>query len=254
VTPIGSYRSFPCVAPYTRRFALLQQRFGDRASHRADAAAAPVTRMGFAMFLPFAFCSLRKGFEFGQNGGEKFRNRRMNMHCALYYRIRRLRIHDVQQNVNYFIVDHDSAGRMKSGMALDHRTIFQSSQPFLYAPVRPSGNFILACFNTFHIDADIAIDSKTIFGTSASNMGRVRAGNERLCWYTSRIDTGATKLVAFNNGDRHARIRKPRSQRRTCLAGPDNDGIELSRHEAPSFKEDRRPLGQRPLQSPCAGP
>jgi hypothetical protein len=149
VTPIGSYRSFPCVAPYTRRFALLQQRFGDRASHRADAAAAPVTRMGFAMFLPFAFCSLRKGFEFGQNGGEKFRNRRMNMHCALYYRIRRLRIHDVQQNVNYFIVDHDSAGRMKSGMALDHRTIFQSSQPFLYAPVRPSGNFILACFNTF---------------------------------------------------------------------------------------------------------
>ena len=25
------------------------------------------------------------------------------MHCALYYRIRRLRIHDVQQNVNYFI-------------------------------------------------------------------------------------------------------------------------------------------------------
>ena len=25
------------------------------------------------------------------------------MHCALYDRIRRLRIHDVQQNVNYFI-------------------------------------------------------------------------------------------------------------------------------------------------------
>ena len=25
------------------------------------------------------------------------------MHCELYYRIRRLRIHDVQQDVNYFI-------------------------------------------------------------------------------------------------------------------------------------------------------
>jgi len=25
------------------------------------------------------------------------------MHCALYHRVRRLRIHDVQQNVNYFI-------------------------------------------------------------------------------------------------------------------------------------------------------
>src|SRR6266481_2663783 len=85
-----------------------------------------------------------------------------------------------------FIVDHDSPGRMKSGMALDHRTVFQSSQPFLYSPVRPSGNFILACLNTFHVDADIAIDNKTIFGTSARNMGRVGAGNERLCWYTSR--------------------------------------------------------------------
>jgi hypothetical protein len=71
----------------------------------------------------------------------------------------------------------------------------------------------LRALTRFHIDADIAIDSKTIFGTSASNMGRVRAGNERLCWYTSRIHTGATKVVAFNNGDRHARVRKPRSQR-----------------------------------------
>jgi len=25
------------------------------------------------------------------------------MHCALFYRIRRLRIHGVQQNMNYFI-------------------------------------------------------------------------------------------------------------------------------------------------------
>src|SRR5262245_33731487 len=79
-----------------------------------------------------------------------------------------------------FIIDHDSAGRLKAGMALDDRTIFESSQPFLYALVRPSGNFILACFNTFHINADIAIDNKTIFGASASKVGDVGAGNERL--------------------------------------------------------------------------
>jgi hypothetical protein len=132
-----------------------------------------------------------------------------------------------------FIIDHDSAGRLKASMALDDRTIFKSSQRFLYAAVRPSGNFILACFNTLHIDAHIAIDNKTIVGASASNMGRVRAGNERLCRYASRIHTGATKLVAFDNGDCHARGRKPRSQRRAGLAGPDDDGIEMSRHEGP---------------------
>jgi len=49
------------------------------------------------------YCLLRKGFQSRQDGGEKFRNRRMNMHCALYYRIRRLCIHDVQQDVNDFI-------------------------------------------------------------------------------------------------------------------------------------------------------
>src|SRR5262245_34668637 len=122
-------------------------------------------------------------------------------------------------------------------MALDERTVCQSSQPFLHTSVRPSGNFILACFHAFHVDAHIAVDSKTIFGTSAGNICRVRAGNERLCRDTSRIHTGATKLVTFNNGDCHARGREPRSQRRACLAGPDDDGIELSRHEAPPLRK-----------------
>ena len=54
-------------------------------------------------FSCIRFAALGKGFQFGQNGGEKFRNRRMNMHCALYNRIRRLRIHGVQQNLDYFI-------------------------------------------------------------------------------------------------------------------------------------------------------
>ena len=46
---------------------------------------------------------LRKRFQFGQDGGEIFRNRRMDMHCTLYDRIWSLCIHDVQQNVNDFI-------------------------------------------------------------------------------------------------------------------------------------------------------
>ena len=33
-----------------------------------------------------------------------------------------------------FIVNHDSVGRLKAGMALDDRTIFKSSQPFSRLP------------------------------------------------------------------------------------------------------------------------
>src|SRR5947208_2175403 len=63
---------------------------------------APVTTAVFCGALMVGYL-LRKGFEFGQDGGEIFRDRRMNMHGALDYRIRRLRIHDVQQDLNDFI-------------------------------------------------------------------------------------------------------------------------------------------------------
>ena len=68
-------------------------------------------------------------------------------------------------------------------------------------------------------------------------MGCGRAGNERLGWYASRIHTGATKFVAFDYGDRHTCVREPRRQRRACLAGPNDDGVESSRHEAPRLRK-----------------
>src|SRR5439155_1963215 len=86
-----------------------------------------------------------------------------------------------------FIIDHDRPGRLKASMALDDRTIFKSSQPLLYASGRLSADFIFARLNTFHIDAHLTIDLKAVFGAAASNMGRVRTGNERLCRYTSCI-------------------------------------------------------------------
>jgi hypothetical protein len=51
--------------------------------------------------------------------------------------------------------------------------------------------------------------------------------------------------VPFNNGGCHARGRKPRSQSRACLAGPDDDGIELSRHEAPPLGSSQATFGER---------
>ena len=109
-------------------------------------------------------------------------------------------------------IDHNSAGRLEAGMALNDSAILKSAQPVLHSLVRPSGNIILARFDTFHIDVHIASNRKTIFGASASNMGRVRTGNECLGRDTTRIHTCATELVAFDNGDGHARGRKPRSR------------------------------------------
>src|ERR1041384_1346350 len=46
---------------------------------------------------------LLKRFQLGQDGGQVFRNRRMNMHSTLDDRVWSLRVHDVQQNMNNFI-------------------------------------------------------------------------------------------------------------------------------------------------------
>ena len=59
--------------------------------------------MGIARPLLLALRLSRKRLQFGQDGGEIFRDCWMNVHCALDDRIWRLRIHDIQQNVNDFI-------------------------------------------------------------------------------------------------------------------------------------------------------
>jgi hypothetical protein len=136
-----------------------------------------------------------------------------------------------------FVVDHDGVGRLKASMALDDRTILESPQPFFYAPVRPSGDFILACPDTLHIDAHIAIDDKSKLSASTSNVACMRAGNERLCRNTPCVYACATKFAAFNNRDRLTRGRKACRQRWTSLPCPDDDCIKMPRHEAPPVEK-----------------
>jgi hypothetical protein len=64
------------------------------------------------------FFLLRKRPQFGKDDRQIFRHRRMNVHGALDDRIRRLRIHHVQQNVNYFIAS-DFKNRCTIALAAD---------------------------------------------------------------------------------------------------------------------------------------
>src|SRR6267143_1692784 len=73
---------------------------------------------------------LRKGFQFGQDGGEKFCNCRMNMHCALYDRIRRLRIHGVQQYVNDFIASGTKDRRTENLFCVSIHSDFDEAVSF----------------------------------------------------------------------------------------------------------------------------
>src|SRR5690349_14409725 len=56
-------------------------------------------------------------------------------------------------------------------------------------------------------------------------MNCVRAGNHCFFRDTSRVHTGATKLVTFDDGHGLACIRKSRSQRGSCLPRADDDRV-----------------------------
>jgi hypothetical protein len=45
----------------------------------------------------------RHGFQFSENGWQQFSNGGMNMHGALHHRVLRLRIHQVQNTMDYFV-------------------------------------------------------------------------------------------------------------------------------------------------------
>src|SRR5262249_29489031 len=93
----------------------------------------------------------------------------------------------------------------------------------------------LARFYTLHINSHVAC-GETIFVASPSYMGSICACNHRLCGDTSRVHAGPAKFVAFDDSDRLSPSRKPRRQGRACLAGPDDDCVEvLHAASAPSI-------------------
>ncbi len=155
----------------------------------------------------------------------------------------------------HFIIDANAPGRLESRMSLNHRAVGKSSKPLLHTPVRPPRYFIFTSFDALHVDAHIAVDHKTVFRASASDMGCVGTRNERFCGNTPGIHARSTKLVPFDDRDPHSCRGKPRCQRRTSLAGTDDNGVKVSAHNASAASE---PLdsgnSRRGDRSPCRSP
>src|SRR5438552_9665919 len=84
--------------------------------------AEPVTRIGVPMFV-----LLCEGFQFGHYSWQIFSNRGMNVHRALDHRVRRLRVHDVQQNVDDFIAANPENRRTQNLFCLSiHADLHES--------------------------------------------------------------------------------------------------------------------------------
>ena len=86
------------------------------------------------------FCLLGKRLQLGQDGGEIFRHRRMDVHGAPYHCMRGFRIHDVQQDVNYFVASGPQDSRTQNLFCFRINSDFDKALcfTFLNGPAHPA--------------------------------------------------------------------------------------------------------------------
>src|SRR6266404_8680374 len=54
------------------------------------------------------------------------------------------------------------ASVLETRVAVIHRAVLEAPHPLFHTLVRASGNFVLACFHSFHVDADFAADRNAV--------------------------------------------------------------------------------------------
>ena len=73
---------------------------------------------------------------------------------------------------------------------------------------------------------DVAVQHDAVVGGAPREMRRVRAGDQRLGRHAAGVHAGAAEQLALDERDRHAGAGQPAGERRSGLAGPDDDGVE----------------------------
>jgi len=72
-----------------------------------------------------------------------------------------------------------------------------------------------------------AMSTKTTIGPPPRQMCKARAGHHRLGRRAPVVDAGATEMLALDQRHAAPGCGQTRTQERTGLAGPDDDGVEL---------------------------
>jgi hypothetical protein len=113
-------------------------------------------------------------------------------------------------------------------MAFINFAAVETFQPFLDAITRPPGHMILSGLDSLHIDGDFARDLYAEVCRAASHVRGIGAGHQRFGRCATGIDAGTAKELALNHRYSSSRAGQTICQRRSCLAGSDDDGIVAS--------------------------
>ena len=116
-------------------------------------------------------------------------------------------------------------------MTLIDGQVLHILEPTGHALIGLADDAILSGLDPPHVDGDAAIDDNTEVGPATCHIRRPGTCDEGLGRDAPDVDTGPAKQFAFDNSHLHADAGQPSSERRTGLAGPDDDGVEFLIHE-----------------------
>ncbi len=142
---------------------------------------------------------------------------------------------DVQEDPfggQQLVVDAQGLGVFEAGVSPQHRGALHALEPGLDPGPGLQGDSVGPGGDPRHVDADRALDGHPVVRRPAREVGGIGAGHQGLGRHAAGVDAGAAEQLALHQGDAHARGGQPPGQRRTRLAGADDDGVEPLGHRA----------------------
>ncbi len=119
---------------------------------------------------------------------------------------------------------------LEPGRALENRAAPHVAQPVLDALAGVGDNRRRPAPDLAHVDTDRLIQHDAVVGAAPRQMCSIGAGDQRLGRHAARVDTGAAKLVALDQGDLHSARGEAAGERGSRLPRPDHDRIEIPGH------------------------
>ena len=136
-----------------------------------------------------------------------------------------------------FVADAQGLRILETCMPLDHRTAVHAIQPRAHTEARVGDDGVGARLHLDHVDTRLAGQHHAEIRRAARHVRGTRAGNQGLGRHAAGIDAGTTEQPALDQRHRLARLGQPVGQRRTRLAGTDDDRVEAATHDKDSMLE-----------------
>src|SRR5262249_16920084 len=114
----------------------------------------------------------------------------------------------------------------EAGLAEDQRDVLRRLQLILTAGAEALDDRALALAHLSHVNAHGAV-LDAVVGTAPGEVGDTSAGDHRLGWRTTEVDTGAADELTFEDCGLPACLRQRQTERLSALPGTDDDCVEL---------------------------